>query len=439
MQTELLHQLVRQQAARDPGAPAVIADGTATSYRELDRRSSQIADFLLASGAGRGSVIGVCLPRGADLVAALLGVWQAGGAYLPLDPGLPAERIAWMIADSGATAVLGGDRDGGHVRGGARWLPVGDGPASAPAADPASGGQAAPASGAYVIYTSGSTGTPKGVMISHGGIANRVLWNLRVPGIGAADRVLQKTSISFDAAAWEIFAPLVCGGTVVMAPAGAERDPAMIVREIAAHQVTVLQVVPSVLRLLVDEPGLAECGSLRMVFSAGEPLQADLCQRLLSRLDVQLWNTYGPTECSIDVTAQPFDVTQRTGQVAIGRPLANVRTMVLDPNGGLVPIGIAGELYAGGACVGLGYASRPGLTAERFVPDPFGPPGARMYRTGDLARWRTDGALEFLGRADDQVKVNGVRVEPAEIEAVLARHPAVRAAVVLAREDRSGN
>ncbi|HKT03200.1 MAG TPA: amino acid adenylation domain-containing protein, partial [Rugosimonospora sp.] len=289
-----------------------------------------------------------------------------------------------------------------------------------------------PLDAAYVLYTSGSTGTPKGVVVTCAGIANRVAWAVGRHGLGPGDRVLQKTALTFDAHCWEVFGPLACGATVVLAPEGAERDPAALMSTVEHERITVLQVVPSVLRLLVEEPGWARCRELRLLFSAGEALHAELVHQVLAQAPwVAVWNTYGPTECAIDVTAYRFDPAQRSGPVPIGRPLDELSVLLLDEEGLLVPPGVTGELYAAGPGVARGYLGRPDLTAARFVPHPYGEPGERLYRTGDLARWRSDGVLEYLGRGDDQVKVNGVRIEPHEIEAVLAAHPGLRGAVVL--------
>jgi amino acid adenylation domain-containing protein len=276
---------------------------------------------------------------------------------------------------------------------------------------------------AYVLYTSGSTGTPKGVIISHAGIGNQLGWLVRTHGLEPGDRVLQKTALTFDAAGWEIWAPLISGATVVLAPVGAERDAAAIVRAVVEHRITVLQVVPSVLRALVEEPGWADCTTLRVLSSGGEQLHADLVQRFLraaENCDVTIWNTYGPTECSIDVTAHEVDSLQRSGPVPIGVPIDGMRVVIAPDS----------ELLIGGPGVAHGYLGSPALTAERFVPDPDGPPGSRLYRSGDLSRMRADGSFEYLGRIDHQVKVNGVRIEPGEIETVLAEHPDVVQAVV---------
>ncbi|ONI88283.1 hypothetical protein ALI144C_07560 [Actinosynnema sp. ALI-1.44] len=423
-----LHDLVTAQAVRRPAAVAVIDRAGRHTYRELDDRSSRLAHHLRAHGIRPESVVAVCQDRGFDLVVSLLAVLKAGGAYLPLDPEHPVDRLEWMIADCAPAAVLTSSDvlgecgapvirvDRTDLTGRSRIAPVsGVGPANL----------------AYVVYTSGSTGRPKGVAATHAGIRNRVLWAVDELGLGETDRVLQKTTISFDAAGWEILAPLVAGGTVVAAPPGAQRDPVELVRLTAHHRITVAQYVPSVLAQVVAEPGLTECTALRMVFSAGEALPASLADQLLRRTGALLYNTYGPTECSIDATAKRCGIGEPGPVVSIGAPLSNTRVLVLDQYGNLVPVGVPGELHIGGVGVARGYVGRPALTAERFVPDPYAADeGSRLYRTGDLVRWRADGMLEFLGRLDRQVKINGVRVEPGEIEGLLREHPEVRAAAV---------
>ncbi|MEU5881418.1 amino acid adenylation domain-containing protein [Spirillospora sp. NPDC047279] len=441
-----LAEQVAAQAARTPAAVAVVSGGTELTYADLLDRADRIAAYLLDLGAGPEQVVGVALRRGPDLAAALLAVWRAGAAYLPLAPDDPSERLEWLLSDAGARVVLTHESlvpalPGSRSEAGVRVVPLdAERPRIDAARAPAGLPAAAPGSIAYAIYTSGSTGRPKGVLVTQEGIANRVGWTVRTHGLGSDDRVLQKTSPTFDAAAWEVFAPLVSGGTVVMAPPGAERDPAAIVRAVAEHRITVLQAVPSVLRLLAGEPELEHgaLSSLRLLFSAGEPLDAELCHRLLRHARADLWNTYGPTECSIDVTAHRFDPAQTAGPVPIGRPIDGMRVLVLDAAGRPVPIGVPGELHAGGPGVARGYTGRPDLTAERFVPDPRGPAGTRLYRTGDLVRWRPDGTLEYLGRLDQQVKVNGVRIEPGEIEAALRRCPGVTAAAVTVRPATGG-
>ncbi|MGW2957759.1 amino acid adenylation domain-containing protein [Streptomyces sp. NPDC001220] len=451
MNAELLPERFAEQAFRTPHAVAVVDGERAVTYEELGRASVRLARRLRDLGAGPETLVGVGLPRGVDLVVALLGVWRAGAAYVPLDPAQPSARLSGLIQDSGAGLVLAGpDLEAAVAEAGARRVAPGELPdvpepeasAPLPAVDPDQV--------AYAIFTSGSTGRPKAVAVTHAGIANRIGWTVERHALGTADRVLQKTTIAFDAAGWEIFAPLVSGGTVVLAPAGAERDPAALLRAVADHGVTVLQVVPSVLRLLVEETpedaangagDWGRCGSLRLLFSAGEALRAELVARLRERAgaDLEVWNTYGPTECSIDVTAQLVDPAPTTGPVPIGRPIPGLRVLVLDQNGAPVPVGVPGELYVGGTGVARGYAGRPDLTAERFVPDPYATePGARLYRTGDQVRWRADRTLEYLGRFDHQVKVNGVRIEPGEIEAALVAYPSVTGAVVTAHRAEDG-
>jgi amino acid adenylation domain-containing protein len=431
--TELLPARFELQAARTPDALAVLSGQDRLSYAELDRRSNRLAHALRDRGIGPEDLVAVCLPRGTDLVVALLAVWKAGAAYAPLDPGHPRARLEWVLEDTAARVVL---TDGPTARGALRDLPVPalclDQERDRVGAHPATAlpGPVSPAAAAYVIYTSGSTGRPKGVLVDHAGIANRVGWTVRRHAIGPDDRILQKTTMSFDAAGWEIFAPLTAGGTLVMAPEGAERDPALMLRAVAEQRITVLQVVPSVLRLLVDEDGWEHCTELRLLFCAGEPLHVDLCRRLPDRIRSGLWNTYGPTECSIDVTAHPVHPDKEQGPVPIGRPIDSMRVLVLDPAGTPVPVGVPGELYAGGPGVARGYLGRPGATAASFVPDPYGARGERLYRTGDRARWRSDGVLEYVGRVDHQVKINGTRVEPGEAEAALAAHPGLSGAVV---------
>jgi amino acid adenylation domain-containing protein len=430
-----LAKMIARQAARTPGAPAVLTAEGDWSYQELNAHANRLAHHLIGLGIGPGDLVGVYLNRSPELVSALLAAWKAGAGYVPLDPAQPDRRTGWIVSDSKPAVVLTTQPLAGRLPGAPVLLLDAPGFQHQPATDPVA--EADPAGAAYQIYTSGSTGHPKGVLITHEGIANRVLWTIRTHQLGPSDRVLQKTSIGFDAAGWEFFAPLVSGGTVALAPVGTERDQAGLLRAARELGATILQVVPSVLRMLVEEPGWAQLPALRLLLSAGEPLRAELCRTALDRAgrtDLDIWNTYGPTECSIDITAQRYDHVQATGPVPIGVPIDGTRVAILDEYGEPVPSGVPGELHAAGAGVARGYPGRPDLTAERFVPDPRGQPGARLYRTGDLARWRGDGTLEYLGRVDQQVKINGVRIEPAEVEAALMAHPEVSAAVVTAVE-----
>jgi len=288
---------------------------------------------------------------------------------------------------------------------------------------------------AYVIYTSGSTGRPKGAQIPHRGICNRLLWMQDAYQLSPADRVLQKTPYSFDVSVWEFFWPLLTGARLVIARPGGHRDSAYLVRLIAQEQVTVLHFVPSMLQVFLEEPDLGRCTSLRHVMCSGEALPWELQKRFYGRLSAHLHNLYGPTEASVDVTSWACERWSDLGLVPIGRPIANTQMYVLDKSLQPVPPGIPGELHIGGVGLARGYLNRAELTAEKFIADPFGGPGARLYKTGDLARWRPDGSLEYLGRLDHQVKIRGFRIELGEIEALLGQHPQVREAVVMARAD----
>jgi amino acid adenylation domain-containing protein/non-ribosomal peptide synthase protein (TIGR01720 family) len=405
------------QAARRPGATAVVEGGRSVSFGELDHRSSVLAGLLRARGVGPEQVVAVALPRSTDLIAALLGVLKAGAAYLPVDVDYPADRVSFMLADSGAAFVVTpsvmADLDGAPV------------PATAHPDGPA-----------YLIYTSGSTGTPKGVLVTHRAVTAQLAWAQDRFPLGPDDRVLHQLSASFDPSILEIFWPLGAGATVVLAPPGAHRDPAVLARLIGEHGVTTLTTVSSVLGAFADaaatEPGVF--ASLRRVFAGGDALPAEVAARWRAATGVPVYNVYGPTEAAIQVTCHEAG-GERTGTVPIGRPVWNTRLYVLD--GALRPA-TTGELYIAGVQLARGYHSRPGVTADRFVADPFGGPGERMYRTGDLVRRRADGTLEYLGRADQQVKIRGNRVEPGEVEARLRAEPGVAEAAVVARADGPG-
>lgn len=442
----MLPELVLDSIGRHPDSPAVVAGDTVVSYRELGARAERVAAALRAHGAGPESAVGILVAPGPGLVAALVGTWLAGACYVPLDPLAPPERQVRVLELADA-AVLLTDRES-EAAATAVHLPVVrvDAPGP-PDGAPRVTGRTPPRRAAYMVFTSGSTGTPKGVVVEHAGIANRVLWGIRALGLTAADRILQKTPLTFDAAGWEVMAPLVVGAPVVFGRPGAGRDAAALVASLRETGATVLQVVPSMLRLLAVEPGLEACVNLRTVCCAGEPLPAELCGTVRARVAVDIWNTYGPTECSIDITAARFDPAQHSGQVPIGRPIDHMEVRLLPAGAAPDAAPAEGaahdpdtlfELYAAGPGVARGYHGDPAQTAERFLPDPSGPPGARMYRTGDLVRRAADGTLSFAGRADAQVKINGVRIEPGEVEAALDRHPAVVAAAAAPVDDPGG-
>ncbi|GLZ39062.1 non-ribosomal peptide synthetase [Actinokineospora sp. NBRC 105648] len=408
--------LLAEQARRTPDATALVFEGRSWTYTEFDAETNRLAHWLIAAGAGPEKIIGIALPRSADLVLALVAVLKSGAAYLPVDPDLPADRAEFMRADADALLTLD------HL------------PETAGQPDTAPEVVLDPANGAYVIYTSGSTGRPKGVVVPHSAIVNRLLWTQDRFRLGADDRVLQKTPASFDVSVWEFFWPLVTGAALVVAKAGGHRDPAYLSEVIRAERVTTVHFVPSMLRAFLRHADPAACAGLRRVLCSGEALPADLADEFHSLLGAELHNLYGPTEAAVDVTH--WACAPGAAVVPIGRPVWNTRLHVLDADLNPVPVGAPGELYLSGVQLARGYLNRPGLTADRFVADPFGPDGSRMYRTGDLVRWNRSGAVEYLGRTDQQVKVRGVRIEPGEVEAALVALPEVAAAAVIARDGR---
>ncbi|WP_163997838.1 non-ribosomal peptide synthetase, partial [Pyxidicoccus caerfyrddinensis] len=435
-----VHQRVEAQARRAPDALAVESDDARLTYRELDARANQLAHVLRARGVRTGDRVALCVQRSPDMVVGLLGILKAGAAYVPLAPDYPRERLAFMLQDCGARVLLTQQSLLGLLPEGTDVVCLDSGdvlshedtvaPAVTVTADDA----------AYVIYTSGSTGQPKGVVIPHGALVNHMAWFLSAFGITSEDRVLQKTPLSFDASVWECWASLMVGAPLVLAPPEAHRDPAALVACVVRQRVTVLQVVPSMLRFMLEEEGLRAATHLRWLFCGGEALASELAPRLRALLpETRLVNLYGPTETTIDATSALATGQERGTTVPIGRPVANTRLYVLDGHLRPVPPGVPGELFIGGAQLAQGYLDRPALTAERFVPDAFAStPGARLYRTGDQVRWLRDGSMEYLGRADAQVKLRGFRIEPGEVEAALLAFPDVTQAVALVREDVAG-
>ncbi|MEU2608443.1 amino acid adenylation domain-containing protein [Streptomyces albus] len=422
-----LPEMFEAQAARTPGRTALVDEARSMTYAELDRAAGRVADRLRARGIGAGQLVAVALPRSCELAVALQAVHRTGAAYLPLDPDDPPARTASVLDDARPALVI--DEQVYEE------LTADPRPGTAP---PASRGRPTPHDPAYVIYTSGSTGRPKGVVVPHKGIVNRLLWMQSRYPLGHDDRVLQKTPVSFDVSVWELFWPLVTGATLVMAKPRGHRDSAYLAALVRRERITHIHFVPSMLEVFLRSTEAGGCTSLRRVMCSGEALGADLVRRFHRTLDAELHNLYGPTEASVDVTAWPCEHGADRDPVPIGRPVMNTRVYVLDTALRPVLPGVAGELYISGAQLALGYLNRPRLTAERFLPDPFGGPGERMYRTGDLARWASDGVLEYLGRTDDQVKIRGVRIELGEVEKVLARSPAVAHAAVTVRKSPGG-
>ncbi|MGW4209321.1 amino acid adenylation domain-containing protein [Lentzea sp. NPDC004789] len=434
-----VHEWFEAAVSRCPDATALVSAGVSLSYSELNRRADLVAARLRALGVGPETLVGLSAERGVEMVVGLLGVLKAGGGYVPLDPDFPSDRLAFVLADTEVPVVL----TQRHL---ADRLPVGTGvatlcldregqwPDGGPV--PPGGPGAGPDNVAYVIYTSGSTGRPKGVVITHGGLLNRIRWAQSEYGLDASDVVLQKTPYSFDVSVWEFFWPLAVGARLAMMAPGEHRDPERVAAAIDRFGVTTAHFVPSMLEqfIRVVDGG---CPSLIRVLASGEALPASTVRGFHDRFDAELHNLYGPTEASIDVTAwHCARGADPSAPVPIGRPITNMRVLIVDDRLEPVPPGVAGEICLGGVGLARGYLRRPGLTASRFVPDPFGDePGGRLYRTGDVGRLRGDGAVEFLGRVDEQVKVRGHRIEPGEIESALVALPEIAKAVVVARDD----
>ncbi|MFF0519186.1 non-ribosomal peptide synthase/polyketide synthase [Actinomadura nitritigenes] len=441
-----VHELVSAQAARNPDATAVVCEDLTLSYGHLEDRANRLAHYLRGLGAAAETVVGLCLDRTPDLVVAILAVLKAGATYLPLDPAYPPERLAFMLADSRSAILLGtagivDDLPVGRVRAVALDDPaVRTALAAMPASPvPEAGGR--PEDLAYVIYTSGSTGWPKGTMVEHRSLANYVAWFNRRFSITSADRVLVSSSPSFDAFGIELYPALAAGGSlVVMPPSVTSADTGRLLGVAARGAATLLALVPTVLKMIAGHPELARCTAVRQVVCGGEQLLGEVVAEFADRLPVPVHNVYGPTEATIDVTSytQPWE-DRAQGRLPIGRPVDNTRLYVLAADGALAPIGVPGELHIGGAGLARGYYGRPALTAERFVADPFRADGSRVYRSGDKVRWLAGGVIEFLGRADDQVKLRGVRIELEEIEAALKDHYSIRDAVLPVREDVPGD
>ncbi|HEX6355795.1 amino acid adenylation domain-containing protein [Actinophytocola sp.] len=433
-----LTALLEEQAAATPAATALVFDGVEHSYAALNARANRLAHELIAAGAGPESIVAIAVPRSVELVVALVAVLKAGAAYLPVDPDYPTERIEFMLTDAAPLRVLTTEALAPTLPAVAPMIVLdGQAFASRPEHDPVTA--LTPSHPAYVIYTSGSTGRPKGVVVSHQSIVNRLCWGQAQYALAGDDRVLQKTPSGFDVSVWEFFWPLIVGAALVVARPEGHRDPAYLAELIRRERITTVHFVPSMLQAFVREPSARSCTGLRRVICSGEALPAELRARFAALLDVDLFNLYGPTEAAVEVTHWRCVAESDATSVPIGAPVWNTTVRVLDAELAPVPVGVVGELYLAGVQLARGYLNRPGLTAERFVANPFEPGGARMYRTGDLVRWRADGVIDYVGRADGQVKIRGLRVELGEIEAVLARHPAVAETAVVVREDRPGD
>jgi amino acid adenylation domain-containing protein len=432
----LVHELFEAQVDMSPDAAALVFEGRNMSYRELDARANQIAHALRAAGVGSGTLVGLCVERSQEMVAAFIGILKAGGAYVPLDPAYPKDRLGYMIEDSRMPVLLTTDGLNDELdEHAAKVVTL----ASTQAAPVTRLGQKTTEgeNPAYVIYTSGSTGKPKGVVVPHRSVINFIGSIQKQPGLTNQDTLVAVTTLSFDIAVLELHVALCSGACVVVA----SREEVQDGQRLAAllESATVMQATPSTWRMLIDAgwKGRPESQGALPAFKAlvgGEALPQALAAQLLERTGA-LWNMYGPTETTVWSTCQRVENPQ---SIRIGRPIANTTIEVLDAHLSREPIGVVGELYIGGDGVTLGYLHRPDLTAERFIADPFRP-GQKLYKTGDLARWMSDGTVDYIGRNDHQVKVRGFRIELGEIEAALAGHAALASNVVLVREDVPGD
>jgi amino acid adenylation domain-containing protein len=437
--------LFEERVERMPNATAVQYEEDELSYLELNERANQLAWRLRELGVGTETRVGLLVERSLEMVVGLLGVMKAGAAYVPLDPDYPPERLNYMLESSQIKVLLTQERLREQLPpyGGQVLELDGAEERSRIAGHKTENPDVAllPENLAYLIYTSGSTGRPKGVMNTHGGLLNRLLWMQEEYQLEPGDVVLQKTPFSFDVSVWEFFWPLMEGAKLVVARPGGHQDPSYLATLIGEQQVTTLHFVPSMLSVFLDEERLKQCRSIRRVVCSGEALPAELARRCLAAMPwAELHNLYGPTEAAIDVTYWKCMAEDSHTSVPIGKPIANIRVYVVDEGMEPVPAGVPGELCLGGVGLARGYWGRGDLTAERFVPDGLsGRSGERLYRTGDLARWLRDGNVEYLGRLDHQVKIRGFRIELGEIEAALQEHAGVRQAVVIVREDETGN
>jgi len=436
---QCFHELFAAQVERTPDAIAAVFEDQQLTYRELDRRANQLAQRLRKMGAGPETLAGVCMERSLEMLIALLGVFKAGAAYVPLDPAFPEARLAYMLQDAQIVVLLTTQLTIDNLQLSIAncklvlldtdWNEISRESTIAPE------NTAAPENLAYVIYTSGSTGKPKGVAIPHLALVNFLASMQQTPGMAANDVLLSVTTLSFDIAGLELYLPLLVGGRVVLASREVTRDAAKLIALIQTSNATVMQATPATWRMLLDADWSGSA-SLK-ILAGGEAVPKELVERLLPK-GASLWNMYGPTETTIwSTTGQ---LAEKNSTITIGRPIANTQIYLLDERMRPAPIGIAGALQIGGDGVARGYLNRPELTAEKFVPNLYAEsPGSRMYDTGDLAKYQDDGNIEFLGRNDFQVKLRGFRIELGEIEAALAQHPGVKQSVVLVREDVPGD
>jgi len=437
-----LVSLFERQVERTPDRTALVYEGAELTYRQLDHRANKVAHFLRNNGVAAEQPVGICMDASIEMVVAIYGILKAGCPYLPLDPEHPADRTAFILRDAKVSIVLCQKHlrprvpssDARLICLDSEWEQISGEEKVAPAVD------IGPRTIAYILYTSGSSGLPKGVLNEHLGVCNHMLWMQERFKLIQEDKVLQKTPFTFDGSLWEYFWPLQVGASLVIAPPGSNRDPQQLIRMINSYRITTIYLIPSLLRTFLDAPDLDLCGSLKTVISGGEAISRELEDKFFSKLHAALYNFYGPTEAAISVTCWQCQSNNPRHFVPIGFPIANTQIYIVDRHLQPVPIGIHGELLIGGTPVARGYLNQEELTKKSFIDDPFSQAsGARLFRTGDIARYHSDGSIEYMGRADHQVKIHGRRIELGEIEVNLEQHPGVKEAAVVARKTSMGD
>ncbi len=437
---QCIHDMFEAQVHRSSAAIAVIHEDEQLTYNQLNKRVNQLAHYLSDRGVGPEVLVGICVERSLEMVIGILGILKAGGAYLPIDPDYPRDRIAFMVEDACPAVILVHKPTRAVVSGSEKVIDLtAEADSIAQSSEENPSFQVHVQNLAYVIYTSGSTGKPKGSGLAHQGVVNRLAWMQKQYPLTDQDRVLQKTPFSFDVSVWEFFWPLMVGAQLVLLAPGAHKDSTRLIERIKQARISTLHFVPSMLSVFLETAEASSCSSLRQVFCSGEALPVAVQKRFFETISARLHNLYGPTEASVDVTYWACRRNQYEMTVPIGRPVDNIQIYLLDAYLHPVPIGVAGELYIGGIGLARGYLNRAGLTADRFIPNPFDHAGGRLYRTGDLARYREDGNIEYIGRTDYQVKIRGFRIELGEIETALMQHPHIREAVVSDYVDNFGD
>ncbi|KYC88117.1 non-ribosomal peptide synthetase [Bacillus amyloliquefaciens] len=445
-----LHELFEEQVMAQPDAIALEFEGESMSYVQLNERANQVAAYLRQSGVSTDTIVAICVERSFEMVVGLLGIVKAGGAYMPIDPAFPVERIRYMLENAGVQRVLTSSSL-------ASSLPLENMDVTFLETDEELSGKervivTQPTSNisrnvigletnnlAYVIYTSGSTGLPKAVMVEHRALTNRIDWMQKKYKINASDVILQKTPYSFDVSVWEFFLPLISGARLVLASPNGHTDPEYLISLIKSSAVTTLHFVPSMFRVILGQKAWIECRTIRRVFCSGEALAPDLVLKHYALNSAPLFNLYGPTEAAIDVSHWHCSELNKLNFIPIGKPIQNVKLYVLNDYGSPQAVGCRGQLYIGGDCLARGYLNNPELTREKFIPNPFSAnQGDRLYKTGDVVRWLKDGSLEYSGRNDDQTKIRGIRIELGEIEAKLNELSMVETSLVMVREDSPG-